>query len=623
LDAPHVVYHVAAMGDWQDVVREQLCLLRDSGLDRVRLTHVGGGRDWLLAEAARRGVDATLVRSDPNTDHYETFAVLEAERLAKAEQTARPVLYLHTKGVSAPGHPGKARWRWLMGEHVVRRWRENVAHLADHDAVGVNWWRHGEQHFSGNFWLARPDWLRRLPDFAGYHAAKDRVRYSCEMWIGAARWCRAKSLVCADEPFWHDGYDFDRWGTVTPDDSAGRVEYNGLVAQQSAGVFDAFPDALAELRPARVLEVGTGHGGFAVFLRHALNDLGLYATPVVTVDTTDRPGYHAVRGEGVDVRVEQVFSPAYAATAPWVGGYVAGPGPTLVLCDGDDRAGEFGALAAALKSGDVIMAHDYAPDAEYLRRHAGATGWRWLEFTDADAAAPAARHGLTAWRQDAMLGAHWLSMRKTAPGAPAPPRSPDVTVCVPTIPPRRRQLLRALESIETQALRPAETLVRYDYRGEGAAATRSRALRDVRTAWVAFLDDDDEMYPDHLRELWDFARQTGADYVFSYFDVRAEDGTVRNDWDPLRTFGREFDPASPHQTTITILVRTELARAAGFSRPPAGLTVGGQAWGEDYQFTLDCVRLGATVRHLAKRTWAWHHWSGNTSGVAAQSPRRG
>jgi hypothetical protein len=72
---PIVVYYVAAMGDWQDVAREQLRLLRDSGLGAgVRCTHVGGGLDWLRAEATAAGVQLTIVRSDPNTDHYETFA---------------------------------------------------------------------------------------------------------------------------------------------------------------------------------------------------------------------------------------------------------------------------------------------------------------------------------------------------------------------------------------------------------------------------------------------------------------------------------------------------------------------------------------------------------------------
>jgi glycosyltransferase involved in cell wall biosynthesis len=42
---------------------------------------------------------------------------------------------------------------------------------------------------------------------------------------------------------------------------------------------------------------------------------------------------------------------------------------------------------------------------------------------------------------------------------------------------------------------------------QGAAATRQRALEQAGTKWVAFLDDDDEMDPWHLFELWITARK--------------------------------------------------------------------------------------------------------------------
>ena len=223
---PIVVYHVASMGEWQRVVKEQLRLLRDCGLadslhalgESIRLTHVGPGLDWILAEADRVGVALNVIRSDPNTDHYETFAMLEIDRLAKLECVNRPILYFHTKGVSAPFEDGggfKQIWRRVMEEHLVRPWREHLPKIADgsgYDAVGFCWYPHGEQHFSGNFWMARPDWIRRLPEFAWYHGQKNLVRYSCEMWIGALQWCRAYSLGITHK---HRAGDFN-WSEEWP-----------------------------------------------------------------------------------------------------------------------------------------------------------------------------------------------------------------------------------------------------------------------------------------------------------------------------------------------------------------------------------------------------------------------
>lgn len=207
----HVVWHCAAMGHWKHVAAEQLQLLADSDLTEVDCTFVGTGSDWLKEEALSVGVNLNIVRQDENLLHYETFAMLHIEELA--ETTDKPILYFHTKGVSHhPDDKNKIMWRRVMEEHVVRRWRQNLPYLRTHDAVGVNWFSDGEQHFSGTFWMANADWIRRLPDYASYHAHKDYVRFSCEMWIGAVgSGCKAKSLVCQNEHWWYDDYDFTRW----------------------------------------------------------------------------------------------------------------------------------------------------------------------------------------------------------------------------------------------------------------------------------------------------------------------------------------------------------------------------------------------------------------------------
>ena len=188
-----------------------------------------------------------------------------------------------------------------------------------------------------------------------------------------------------------------------------------------------------------------------------------------------------------------------------------------------------------------------------------------------------------------------------------------ITVAIPTIPPRSVHLKRAIESVAVQT-RPAEAVsIATDTRREGAARTRQRALEAVRTEWTAFLDDDDQFFPAHLAKLTACARETGADYVFSHYIVQG--GT-----DPhARWFGVPWDDARPRQTTITVLVRTELAKLVGFQTPQEGRTIDGQRWGEDYSFTLGCLEAGAKIVHLPEKTWFWHHHSGpggfgNTSG---------
>lgn len=177
--------------------------------------------------------------------------------------------------------------------------------------------------------------------------------------------------------------------------------------------------------------------------------------------------------------------------------------------------------------------------------------------------------------------------------------SPTVGVAIPSIPPRTQLLYRALGSVRAQTYPVDQVSIATDHRREGAASTRQRALDGITTEWVFFCDDDDEFRPFHVEHLIRFAQESGADYVFSWFDVVGG-------CDPFpQHFGKRYSMADPHHTTMTVAVRTELAKAVGFKDTPGG---------EDWGFTLGCIEAGATIEHLPERTWIYHHDSRNTSG---------
>ena len=204
----NVVWHCCGIGNWQSVARDQLQLLREVGVEKVDATYCGPLHhlDWLRRQA--HGLNFNVVRSDPNILHYETFAIQHIEQLAQLDD--KPIMYFHTKGVSAPWHLAKWKWRLTMEHYTIRPWRKNLEYLKTYDAVGWNWYQDGEQHFSGNFWMANADYIRKLPVFIDYHRSKKHVRYSCELWIGAFRFCNAKSLGCTTHAAWGDDYDFDQ-----------------------------------------------------------------------------------------------------------------------------------------------------------------------------------------------------------------------------------------------------------------------------------------------------------------------------------------------------------------------------------------------------------------------------
>lgn len=210
---------------------------------------------------------------------------------------------------------------------------------------------------------------------------------------------------------------------------------------------------------------------------------------------------------------------------------------------------------------------------------------------------------------------------------------PTVAVIIPAHPSRARNglLHQAVASVWGQFLLPDELIVEIDHDGTGAPPTRQRALNKVTTQWVAFLDSDDMFLPRHLELCLRHAIDEDADLVYPWFRILQQfaDGTERTiGWDgikgdgvfPPTHFTDEFDPTNPIETTITVLVRTELAKQVGFQ----ALDRGQVNTGEDRYFTLGCLAAGAKIRHLRRFTWLWrHHWlsekvMGNTSGLATK-----
>jgi glycosyltransferase involved in cell wall biosynthesis len=182
---------------------------------------------------------------------------------------------------------------------------------------------------------------------------------------------------------------------------------------------------------------------------------------------------------------------------------------------------------------------------------------------------------------------------------------PGITVVIPSIPPRRDLLKRAVASAINQIYPAAAISVAVDVEKRGAWHTRNRALAAVQTEWTAFLDDDDEFLPEHLNTLNNSVVNHEADMAYSWFS------TVPNGSDPFPPWFADapWDPEKPRHTTIVMLVRTRLAQSIAFTPPAAGDSVGN----EDWRFILELNRRGKIV-HVPQRTWLWHHDSKNTSG---------
>jgi len=210
-----------------------------------------------------------------------------------------------------------------------------------------------------------------------------------------------------------------------------------------------------------------------------------------------------------------------------------------------------------------------------------------------------------------------------------------ITVVIPTIGPRKDGLLqRALASVAAQDLQPVETIVIEDTEHRGAWWARNEGLQRVRTKWTAFLDDDDELLPTHLRACMMHQETKEADVVYPWFELwimgeyrpTAQMLWIHKTEDPathINPEGADFDRQAEYRMNyipVTALVSTRKAvEAGGFKDPNT------PGWphetSEEWALWLRMLERGAKFVHLPQRTWRYHHHGygtvdtpGNTSG---------
>lgn len=190
-----IFYHIACMGNWMEVVDSQLSLLVETGLNGITISILGSDQDRVhVAElATQKGLEVKF------GFHHENLALYEipAMRLIEDWASTHPgdyLMYFHTKGVSSPQSKSKERWRELMEKYVILDWRNNCEKLRrGFDAAGVCWKdMFPISHFSGNFYIARSDFINQLTPFDYYYSHPKHGlewehyhRLGPEFWLGS------------------------------------------------------------------------------------------------------------------------------------------------------------------------------------------------------------------------------------------------------------------------------------------------------------------------------------------------------------------------------------------------------------------------------------------------------
>ena len=191
----------------------------------------------------------------------------------------------------------------------------------------------------------------------------------------------------------------------------GLSSYMGMASQQNHNVYEVFYNFLNDVKPKRILEIGTALGGFTQFLKKVSDELQLDIN-ILSYDIYEMTWYQTMIQNDIDVRVENVFDSNYQSVKQEVIDFIQQGGITLVLCDGGNKVGEFNLLSNYIKEGDFIMAHDYADNRENFDTNFNRKIWNWHEIQDSDINESCLRNNLKSYNKEIFDSVVWVCKTK-------------------------------------------------------------------------------------------------------------------------------------------------------------------------------------------------------------------
>lgn len=193
----------------------------------------------------------------------------------------------------------------------------------------------------------------------------------------------------------------------------GGFAYGYLFMSQHRDAPKVFREFLTNIRPSRILEIGTFHGGLTLLLRDILDAIELKESTVRTYDINNQEFLKPlVKHRNIEVFTKNLFNDTYSdfindQAHDEIESYINQDGLTVVMCDGGCKKCEYSILAPLLKKNDIIMAHDYCPNQQYFQEHMHSKIWDWCEIEDSDIEEVSDMHKLVPFHQDKLLTVAW------------------------------------------------------------------------------------------------------------------------------------------------------------------------------------------------------------------------
>lgn len=184
-------WHICMINHYLEVISEQLQLIIDSKLyDSTESILVGcvGDENELskVKELFFNYPKIVIAVHKPDVQEYE-FPTLNILKQKSDIEGMFNCFYIHTKGVSYIKNEGSVQWRNHMNHYVLTKWEDDVKKLREgNDTCGVRLipQGHHSKHYSGNFWWAKSNYIKKL---CPIKKLNKKDRFAAEMWVCSKR----------------------------------------------------------------------------------------------------------------------------------------------------------------------------------------------------------------------------------------------------------------------------------------------------------------------------------------------------------------------------------------------------------------------------------------------------
>lgn len=177
---------------------------------------------------------------------------------------------------------------------------------------------------------------------------------------------------------------------------------DGIIAAQTPKVADAFNLILLEFES--IVEIGFNRGALTLWLHKNKKESTRLVAYDITFDSKQ------VKNDDIDFRQGNCFSENIINE---IKEFITNGGKTLVLCDGGAKEREFSLYSQFLKSGDVIMCHDYSHEINEYNNYSKELGWNSPPESKYEAILPAIkRNRLQPYNYDMFKQVFWGSFIK-------------------------------------------------------------------------------------------------------------------------------------------------------------------------------------------------------------------